>query len=46
MMSENSSKQMGYTTKHDSATTFTHLPLELEDGKDSLKECSVTSIMM
>jgi hypothetical protein len=26
------------TTKHDSATTFTHLPLELEDGKDSLKE--------
>jgi len=26
------------TTKHDSATTFTHLPLELEDGKDSSKE--------
>ncbi len=27
-----------HTTKHDSATTFTHLPLELEDGKDSSKE--------
>jgi hypothetical protein len=26
------------TTKHDSATTFTHLPLELEAGKDSSKE--------
>jgi hypothetical protein len=31
---------------HDSATTFTHLPLELEDGKDSSKEMQCTSIMM